>query len=189
MNNARLIRGLGLGIPSAFFIVFTLFPIYWLINSSLKTQNELFRFPPLYLPQQPTLDNYVNAITGTRLGSLYTSSIIVALLTCVILMVLIIFAGYGMARFRFRGKNILLIIFLMAQMLPHVVLLVPFFTFYRAFGLNNTYFSLIFTYVFTWLPFSVLMMRSYYYNIPREIDEAALVDGCTRTGALFRVII
>jgi multiple sugar transport system permease protein len=189
MNNGRLIRALSLGIPSAFFIVFTLFPIYWLINSSLKTQNELFRFPPLYLPQQPTLDNYVNAITGTRLGSLYMSSIIVALFTCAILMVLIIFAGYGMARFRFRGKNILLIIFLMAQMLPHVVLLVPFFTFYRAFGLNNTYFSLIFTYVFTWLPFSVLMMRSYYYNIPREIDEAALVDGCTRTGALFRVII
>src|SRR5690606_18570235 len=107
--------------------------------------------------------------------SMYLSSMIVALLTCAILMVLIVFAGYAMARFRFRGKSIILIMFLMAQMLPHVVLLVPFFTLYRTVGLNNTYFSLIFTYVFTWLPFSVLMMRSYYNNIPKDIDEAALV--------------
>lgn len=189
MTLGRLSRPLLLGIPSLFFLVFTLFPIYWLVNSALKTQSELFRFPPLYVPENPTLDNFVNAITGTRLGSMYLSSIVVALMTCAILMILIVFAGYAMARFRFRGKSIILMIFLMAQMLPHVVLLVPFFTLYRTVGLTNTYFSLIFTYVFTWLPFSVLMMRSYYNNIPKDIDEAALVDGCTRTSALFRVIV
>jgi multiple sugar transport system permease protein len=185
----RYVRGATIAVPSFMFLAFTLFPIYWLINSALKGPDELFTFPPNYVPRNPTLANFISALTETRIGSLYASSVIVALATCAILMILIVFAGYAMARFRFRGKSIILLVFLLAQMLPHVVLLVPLFTLFRTMGIGNTYFSLILTYVFTWLPFSVLMMRSYYYNIPKEVDEAALVDGCTRTSALFRVVL
>lgn len=188
-RSARLTRGALIFFPSIFYILFTLFPIYWLINSALKSPNELFAFPPKYVPEAPTLHNFVSAITETRLGRLYLNSIFVAFLTGAIILVLIIFAGYAMARFRFRGKTVILMAFLGAQMIPNVVLIVPFFIFYKSIGIVNTYWSLVLTYAFTWLPFSVLMMRSYYASIPPEIDEAALVDGCSRSGALFRVVL
>lgn len=102
---------------------------------------------------------------------------------------LIVLAGYGMSRFQFRGKSIILVIFLLAQMIPGVVLLVPFFLFYKNLALINTHWSLVLTCAFVSLPFSTLLMRSYYDSIPKELDEAAMVDGCSRTGALFRVIL
>ena len=185
----RLLQRTMLTVCGAAYLLFTLFPIYWLINSALKGNRELFAFPPHYLPQSPTFSNFVNAATQTRLPALYLNSAIVSVLTCLILAGLIIFSGYALDRFRFRGKSLILILFFVSQMLPHVVLLVPFFTVHRALGIINTYWSLVLTYIFTWLPFSVLMMRSYYKSIPKEIDEAALVDGCSRTTALFQVVL
>lgn len=173
----------------AAYLLFTLFPVYWLVNSALKGNRELFAFPPRYLPQDPTFANFINAATQTRLPTLYLNSVLVSVLTCLVLAILIVFAGYALDRFRFRGKSLVLVLFFVSQMLPHVVLLVPFFTVHRELGIINTYWSLVLTYVFTWLPFSVLMMRSYYRSIPKEIDEAALVDGCDRTSALFRVVL
>lgn len=184
MGRDALLYGVG-----GLFLVFTLFPIYWLINSALKGSREIFSFPPNYLPLEPTLVNFQSALTQTRLPALYLNSLIVALLTCLVLFVLIIFAGYALSRYKLRGKSLILILFLIGQMLPHVVLLVPFFTVFRTMGIINTYWSLVLIYVFTWLPFSVLMMRSYYDNVPVEIDEAALVDGCNRFTALVRVVL
>lgn len=186
---ARLIRSLAIGLPVGSYLLFTLFPIYWLVNSSLKSAAELFTFPPRYWPQAPSLANYVDALTKTRLGALYLNSLATAGLTCLALVVLIIFAGYAMARFRFRGKRLVLVLFLLAQMLPAVVLLVPLFTMYRQANLINTPWSLVLTYTATLLPFSVLTMRGFFASIPDELDEAALVDGCGRTGALFRVVL
>lgn len=189
MTTARASRNAIILSTSFIYIFFTLFPIYWLTKSAFQNQNELFAFPPKYIPENPSFNNFINVIERTRLGTLYLNSAIIAVLTCLVLMALIVIGSYSMARFNFRGKSIILIVFLISQMIPHVVLLVPFFTFYRDLGIVNTYWSLILTYVFTWLPFSVLMMRSYYANIPSEIDEAALVDGCTRVQALFRVVL
>ena len=173
----------------AFFLLFTLFPVYWLINSTLKSPRELFEFPPAYLPQQPTLENFTRVINETPIGLMYRNSVMVALLSCAFILVLILFSAYAMARFRFRGKSIILVFFLLAQMIPHVILLVPFFTIYKELKLVNTHWSLVLTYAFVWLPFSVMLMRSYYDTIPKEIDEAAMVDGCSRTSALFRIVI
>jgi len=159
------------------------------VNSSLKASSELFTFPPRYWPQAPNLANYFEALTRTRLGTLYVNSLWISGLTCLALLVLIIFSGYAMARFRFRGKGSIILLFLLAQMLPSVVLLIPLFTMYRQAGLVNTPWSLVLTYVATLLPFSVLTMRGFFASIPEELDEAALVDGCGRTGALFRVVL
>ncbi len=186
---ARLIRGVTFYLPMFLFFIFTLFPIYWLINSALKPASELFTFPPRYWPQNPTLANFANALTQTRLSQLYVNSLIIASLTCLALLILIIFSAYALARFKFTGKSVVLLLFLLTQMLPHVILLAPLFTLYRQFNLVNTMWSLVITYTLVWLPFSVLMMRSFFADIPVEMEEAAMVDGCTRVSALFRVVL
>jgi multiple sugar transport system permease protein len=189
MGRPGIARTLGIYGPVAALLLFTLFPVYWLINSSLKPSAELFTFPPRYWPQHASLANYLDAVTRTRLGTLYLNSLWVSSLTCVALMVLIVFAGYAMARARFRGKALVIGLFLVAQILPHVVLLLPFFTMFKVAGLINTRWALVVAYTIMTLPFSVLTMRGFFATIPVELDEAAMVDGCGRTGALFRVLL
>jgi len=185
----RLDRPLTIGLPVAFFLVFTLFPIYWLVNSSLKSSAELFTFPPRYWPATTTFANYANAMFETRLGALYLNSLIVATATCLALFGLIVFAGYAMARFNFRGRTTLITLFLLGQVLPHVVMLIPAFILLKFFGLLNTRISLVLVYVVILLPFSVMTMRGFYQSIPRDLEEAAMIDGCSRVGALFRVVL
>jgi multiple sugar transport system permease protein len=182
-------RALTIGLPVAFFLAFTLFPIYWLVNSSLKPAAELFTFPPKYWPDAPTLANYGKALFGTRLGTLYLNSVVVATLTCLGLFALIVFAGYAMARFRFRGRTIVLALFLLGQVLPHVVMLIPAFTLLKSAGLLDTRAALVLVYIVILLPFSVMTMRGFYQSIPPDLEEAAMIDGCSRTGALFRVVL
>ena len=176
-------------LPVAFFLLFTLFPIYWLVNSSLKPEAELFSFPPGYWPAEATLENYWQALTETRLGLLYLNSMITAGLTCAGLLVLIIFGGYAMARFRFPGRASVIALFLIAQVLPHIVMIIPVFSIFRAAGLVDTRAALVLTYLAILLPFSVITMRGFFQSIPVELEEAAMVDGCSRLGALFRVVL
>jgi multiple sugar transport system permease protein len=178
-----------IGLPVTFFLAFTLMPIYWLVNSSLKPAGELFTFPPRYWPDAPTLGNYVKAMFATRLGALYVNSAIVATATCLALFVLIVFAGYAMARFNFRGRTTLITLFLLGQVLPHVVMLIPAFVLLKGMGLLDTRASLVLVYVVILLPFSVMTMRGFYQSIPRDLEEAAMIDGCSRVGALFRVVL
>jgi len=185
----RLDRWLTLRLPVAFFLAFTLFPIYWLVNSSLKPASELFTFPPRYWPDAPTIGNYARAMFETRLGTLYLNSALVATLTCALLFALIIFAGYAMARFNFHGRAALVTLFLLGQVLPHVVMLIPAFVLLKFFGLLDTRASLVIVYVVILLPFSVMTMRGFYQSIPRDLEEAAMIDGCSRVGALFRVVL
>jgi multiple sugar transport system permease protein len=183
---ARLVGVWG---PVTAFLLFTLFPVYWLVNSSLKGAGELFTFPPRYWPAAATIANYVDAVRQTRLAALYLNSLWISSVTCLALMALIVFSGYAMARFRFRGKAWLVALFLLAQVLPHVVLLLPFFTMFKVAGLINTRLALVVAYTVITLPFSVLTMRGFFAAIPVELDEAAMVDGCGRSGALFRVVL
>jgi multiple sugar transport system permease protein len=182
-------RTLTLRMPVAFFLAFTLLPIYWLVNSSLKLPSELFSFPPRYWPDSPTLGNYAKAMFETRLGTLYVNSALVATLTCVVVFALIVFAGYAMARFDFRGRTTLIALFLLGQVLPHVVMLIPAFVLLKFLGLLDTRASLVLVYVVILLPFSVMTMRGFYQSIPRDLEEAAMIDGCSRVGALFRVVL
>ena len=188
-DRRALDRVLTIGLPVTFFLFFTLFPIYWLVNSSLKPSSELFTFPPKYWPEAPTLINYYKALFETRLGVLYLNSLLVATATCVALFVLIVFAGYAMARFAFRGRTILIMLFLLGQVLPHVVMLIPAFTLLKSVGLLDTRASLVLVYVVILLPFSVMTMRGFYQSIPPDLEEAAMLDGCSRVGALFRVVL
>ncbi|MBU8538876.1 carbohydrate ABC transporter permease [Falsiroseomonas tokyonensis] len=176
-------------LPVAGFLAFTLLPIYWLVVSSLKGPGELFAFPIAYWPDNPTFENYTRALTETRLGQLYLNSLFAAGGTCLVLIALMVVGGYAMARFDFTGRSLVLMLFLAAQLLPPVVMLVPVFTMFAALGLLNTRGALVVIYVIMLLPFSVMTMRSFYAAIPEQLEEAAMIDGCTRLGALFRVVL
>jgi len=176
-------------LPVAGFLAFTLLPIYWLVVSSLKGPGELFAFPIAYWPDNPTLENYTRALTETRLGQLYLNSLFAAGGTCLVLIALMVVGGYAMARFDFPGRSLVLMLFLAAQLLPPVVMLVPVFTMFATLGLLNTRGALVVIYVIMLLPFSVMTMRSFYAAIPEQLEEAAMIDGCTRLGALFRVVL
>ncbi len=182
-------RVLAIWLPVAFFLAFTLLPIYWLIVSSLKGPGELFAFPISYWPEQPTFGNYIRALTETRLAQLYLNSLVAAGGTCLALIALMIVGGYAMARFDFPGRSLVMMLFLAAQLLPPVVMLVPVFTMFAALGLLNTRGALVVIYVIMLLPFSIMTMRSFYASIPEQLEEAAMIDGCTRLGALFRVVL
>ena len=159
--------------PVAAFLLFTLSPVYWLLNSSLKGAGELFTFPPRYWPAAATVANYLDEVRQTRLAALYLNSLWISSVTCLALMALIVFAGYAMARFRFRGKAWLVALFLLAQVLPHVVLLLPFFTMFQVAGLINTRLALVVAYTVITLPFSVLTMRGFFAAIPVELEVEA----------------
>lgn len=185
----RAARLFGIWLPVGCFLAFTLLPIWWLVVSSLKAPGELFAFPVSYWPAEPTLANYLGALTGTRLPLLYLNSLVAAGGTCLALILLMVLGGYAMARFDFPGRRLVLVLFLAAQLLPPVVMMVPVFAMFAALGLLNTRAALIVIYVVMLLPFSVMTMRSFFAAIPEQLEEAAMIDGCTRLGALFRVVL
>lgn len=191
MKSLRLVGAsrIVLAATVTFFLLFTLLPIYWMAISALKGPSDLFMFPPEYWPTSLTLDNFYRAMFETRLGALYVNSLIVAISVCLVLMVLIVLAAFALARFKFFGRSLLLAMFLIAQVLPPVALLVPMFELFRNAGILDTRLALIIVYVMALLPFSVMTMRSFILAVPLELEESAMIDGCSRLGAFFRVTL
>jgi multiple sugar transport system permease protein len=182
-------RKFAVHLTSAILVLFTLFPIYLLVVSSLKGPEELFSFGTTYWPQVPTFENYVRVFTETRLISLYVNSLLAAGAASLVTMVLVVFAGFAMARFDFSGRTIIIALFLLAQVVPQVVMLIPVFSMFNALALVDTRLGLVIVYVAMLLPFSVMMMRGFFLDIPVELEEAAMLDGCSRLSALLRVVL
>jgi multiple sugar transport system permease protein len=166
-----------------------LFPMAWMLSTSLKTESEAFRMPPTWIPREPTLQAYVSIWGMKHFGRYFFNTAVVAVASTLLSLVLSVPASYGFARFRFRGARALLSIILLTQMLPSVLLVIPYFTLMRVLGLLNTHLALILAYASFSLPFSTWMLRGFFAGIPRELDEAAMVDGCSRLQAIRRVII
>ena len=169
--------------------VFCLFPVAWVGVSSLKDLSETFRIPPVWLPRHPTLQNFVAVLTLRSFGRYFLNSFIVSGATTFLSIVLASLAGYGFSRFRFRGARVLMVAVLAAQMFPGLVLIIPVFTLASRVHLLNTYVVLILAYTSFSLPFCVWMMKGFFDGIPQELDEAAVIDGCTRMGVFARVVL
>lgn len=179
-----------------------LLPYAWMVSGSFKTSLEIQsaditdpRLAPRWIPRTFTLDNYRNVNKTVRILDYFKNSLIISLGTMLVCLTVCVLAGYSLARFEFRGKGPYVLSLLITQMFPGVLFLIPYFILFvyvnKWFGiqLKNTYTGLVFTYSSFAIPFSILMLRSFFASIPREIDEQAQIDGCTPTGALFRVII
>jgi multiple sugar transport system permease protein len=166
-------------------------PVYWMVTISLKSDVDQFAAPPRWLQFAPTLAHYYDAFFTRSFGRYLMTSVIVAGLSTVCAVTIGTLAAYGLARFRLRGKldQRLSLWILSTRMFPPIVTAVPLFLMMRDLRLLNTLTSLVIVYTALNLPFVVWMMRGFFRELPRELEEAAMVDGDSRLGALMRVIL
>jgi multiple sugar transport system permease protein len=176
-------------LASALFVIPSLVPFVWMISTSLKRPQEILAVPPIWWPPAPTLATYERVLFQTDLGRAALNSLVIAGLTTALALMLGISAGYGFARFRFRGREVLAISVLFSQMLPHAVVLIPLYLYLDRLKLIDTHLGLIVSYLVIVLPLCVWMLRGYFLGLPTDIEEAALIDGCSRLGVLLRVAL
>jgi ABC-type glycerol-3-phosphate transport system permease component len=169
--------------------IFCLFPFAWIVATSLKDLSETFLIPPTWIPRHPTIDNFVKIWTIQAFGRYFFNSLIVSGGTTLLSIVLASLAGYGFSRFRLPGGRIMMVSVLAAQMFPGIVLLIPYFTMASRLQILNTYPVLVVAYTSFSLPFCVWMMKGFFDGIPNELDEAAVIDGCSPLGAFARVVL
>jgi ABC-type glycerol-3-phosphate transport system permease component len=163
-------------------------PLLWMLSVALKSPVETFRFPPTFLPTEPTLGNFEKALNPAFLRYAL-NSILVATSTTVLTLIFAVFSSYSFSRLRFRARKPLLVVILLTQLLPLAVLIVPIFRILGGLGLLDTYPSLIIAYLTFTIPVAVWFLRGFFYGIPYELEEAAMIDGCTRLRAFTSVIL
>ena len=173
----------------ALVCLYNIMPFVWMVFTSLKTDKEAYAIPPTFWPQKPTLEAYVQVLLWTNFPRYFLNSTTISLGTALLSTFIGSLAGYGFSRFIFRGRATFIGIILASQMLPGVLLVGPYFKMLAKLGLYNTYPGLILAFTTITLPFSTWMLKGFIDTVPEELDQAALVDGCTRLGAYFRVIL
>ncbi len=162
-----------------------LFPFLWMVLGSLKTDVDYMAYPPVWV-FQPTLDNYVKVVIDNDFGSFAANSTIVAGITTILALVLGIPGAYGVARYR---RNTFAMVVLAARMAPGIAFLIPWFVMFVQLRLTNTYQALVASHLIICLPIVLWMMIGFIEAVPQEIEQAALVDGCTNWGVLLRVVV
>jgi multiple sugar transport system permease protein len=172
-------------------IVIVLFPIIWMISTAFKDKGAMFAYPPQWIPANPTLESFIIILSPSKNPFLiwFRNSILVGLSTAVASLLLAIPAGYAFSRFRFRARKVILLFVVSSQMFPIVLLLISIYLMYNNWGFINTLHGLVLAYMSFALPFAIWMLKNYFDTIPRELEEAALIDGCGRFGAMIRVAL
>ncbi len=185
-------KNLALNITSVLLLIVLLLPLYWMIATSLKYEKEVFASPPTLFPSQINTETYTAQLqTGDfNMFQAFGNSTIIALCSMLIALVLAVPASYGLARFRFKAKKLFVLFFLVTQMLPVSVLLTPLFILFKNLSLSSSsVLSTILADATIGIPFSVLILRAYFGSIPKEIEDAALIDGCNRFTSFLRIFI
>jgi ABC-type glycerol-3-phosphate transport system permease component len=183
-----------LGIAVAYLILaallfFALAPVALMIGTAFKPNVEIFQVPPRWLPRAPTLSNFQKVMFNSGIPHYALNSVIIATLMTFTALVLGTLAGYGFSRFKFRGNRALSLFMLLGQLIPLIALIVPFFQIFDAIGLLDTKMGIALAHLTTALPLVTWMSASYFSTIPVELDEAAIIDGCTRMQALRKVVL
>lgn len=192
MNYARKrhLGNLGRALLLALFMILVLMPIYWMAITSFKTNSEIINAQEVtYYPHEFTMDNYIQLFKLYDYKGMLFNSVLVSVATGLSITMLSIFGGYGLARYTFRGKDTMLLFFLLTQMIPGILVIIPLYVIFSKLGLINTRFSLFLFYLIANLPFCVITMRSFFERIPYSLEEAAYVDGCSKMRTLFSIIL
>lgn len=170
-------------------LLFLLFPFFVMISTMLKTGKEVYASPPYWIPKHPTLFNFVGVWNQCPLATYFSNSLIIAGGTMVLNTLLSVPAAYAVSRFRFPGKQILLYMFLVLQMFSPIVVVISLFKIMYLFHLLDTYAGLIFSDTAFTLAFTIWMLNGYFKSVPVDIEEAALIDGCTRLQAIQKIML
>lgn len=169
--------------------VFMAFPVYWLVISALRPNNEIRSYDQTLWPSSFTFDNFQRAIDMPNFGSAIQSSLIICGTSVLGGMLLSTIAAFAIARFQFIGRKAFMMVLLAVQLLPPTAMLIPIYIQLNELGGLNQYWGVIILYLVSSLPFATWMIRGFVVNIPRELEESAMVDGCGRMGAFWRVIL
>ena len=166
-----------------------LFPAIWILFTSLKSETELTLKPITWYPHAPTLANYMQAFSDQPLHLFLFNSFMVALLSTALTLLIAVLAAYALARLNLKFRGLILSLIIAVSTFPLVTLLVPLFEIMRTLNLLNTWIALVLPYTVLSLPVCTLMLVSFFESIPRDLENAAMIDGCTRIGALFKVVV
>lgn len=164
-------------------------PLYWMLVTSLKPESEIYQVPPTLFPDTFTLENYIYALKETKIPLYFLNSVLYAALTLIVVMICVSLATYAISRFKFKGKRIYMIFLLITQLMPMTTLIVPLYVSFGKLGLMNNRFALVAIYSAVQIPVALWLLLGYFNGIPREIDEAAIIDGCSHFQVLSRIII
>jgi len=185
-------RGAGTALATAALVLlslYVLFPFGWMLVTALKTEQEALRIPSTWWPHQPTLDAFVVMWTRKNYALYFFNSTVISLSTAVLSSAVGALAAYGFSRFPLRAGTFLMGFILTTQMLPGVLLVGPYFRMLSALGLYDTRTGLVIAFLTICLPFATWMMKGFIDSVPRELDEAARVDGCGWLGIFLRVVL
>jgi len=175
-------------IVNIIMLIIVLLPIVWMISFSLKPEHEQFDIPTTFFSKNYTIENYKKALYPEFLRYIL-NSIIISVSTVIIALSISIFSSYSFSRLKFPGRKKLIIIIILTQLFPLTSMIIPIYQVLKTLNLINTYPGFVIAYLTFTIPVSVWMLRGFFNNIPPEIEEAAIVDGCSRMGAFFKVVL
>jgi N,N'-diacetylchitobiose transport system permease protein len=187
MTRRRVTRLL-LNAAALLLFVVTVFPIYWMVATGFKRGVDILSFEPKWLPFPATLDNFRTAIGKPYFTMDVVNSMIVVAVTVLVSLALAFLAALAAARFQFRGRKALVVMLIVVQMVPLEALIIPIYLMLDRAGQTDRLAGIIVTYMTFVLPFTIWTLRGFIINIPMELEEAAMVDGCTRAGAFRRIL-
>jgi len=173
----------------AVYLFITVAPLVWVLSTSFKPNQEAISFPPKFLPDHPTLENYFFVLTDSKLVLSLINSLIVSVGSTALSVTVSALGGYAFARYDFKGKNLLMSTILALFMIPVVINIIPLYIMLANAGLLNSLVALVMTFQILIIPLNIFLLKNYFESLPKELEEAALMDGCSKLGALIRVTI
>lgn len=181
----KAFRAVGLSV----WMLITLFPLYWILLTSFKPASQIAEYPVRYWPREFSLENYAGLFQKAQFGSYLLNSIIVSSAAAAVATLIALLSAYVLSRFTFKGKGAVMLAFLVTQMIPAFIALGPLYQMFTQLGLVDSRFGLALVYTAMTIPFSSIMLRGFFDNVPDSLEEAAMVDGCSRFSALWRVVV
>jgi len=188
-QSSRLLGGIGLYAAIVAYVLFALFPIFWTLKISVTPTSLLYSEGITLWPSRTTFENFATVLSATDFPRYFLNSVIVSLSTAALVTVIATLAGYAMSRFTFRGKAALAIMLLLTQTFPLVMVIPPIYRMMGEIGLINSLTGLIIIYTAFNTAFATFLMQSFFDGIPKDLEEAAMIDGCTRAQAMRRIIV
>jgi len=171
------------------FSIVMIFPVYWVLNTAFKPSDEVLRFTPSFFPQHPTFDNFVSAFKAQFFLQDLANGLIMTTLSVLGALIVGFLAALAIARFKFYGRRAIILVVLAVQLVPFIALLIPLFLMLQSVSLTDSLIGVSITYLVVLLPYTVWTLRGFISGIPRELDEAAMIDGCGRAQVFWRIIL
>jgi multiple sugar transport system permease protein len=185
----RTIGGTGKYLALLLYVVFALFPIYWLVKIAVTPKALLYTEGIRAWPSETTWENFSFVLLQSSFPTFFRNSVVVSVATAAVVTVIASAGGYAFSRFRFRGKPVVAFLLLITQTFPLVMIIPPIYRLMAPLGLTNNLLGLIVIYTAFNIAFAVFLMQSFFDGIPKDLEEAAMIDGCTRLQAVRRVVL